>query len=161
VSARWSYCISVILSLIASSLIEPVSIASARFPREVNTSLRITGDCFQHVTEPRMTFFIENVSVNYFSVYRETGRADFSGIPLFLRDGWVGASLNNNVVLEGLAWVQGSGVFRNEADALSFIRRRVAPQAALYADEAASWNALAARFTLHRIDHGESLQPQG
>jgi hypothetical protein len=31
-----------------------------------------------------------------------------------------------------------SGVFRNEADALSFIRRRVAPQTTLYADEAAS-----------------------
>jgi transposase-like protein len=46
------------------------------------------------------------------------------------------------------------GVFRNEADALTFIRQRVAPQTTLYADEAASWNALAARFTLHRIDHG-------
>jgi transposase-like protein len=34
------------------------------------------------------------------------------------------------------------GVFRNEADALTFIRQRVAPQTTLYADEAASWNAL-------------------
>jgi transposase-like protein len=48
------------------------------------------------------------------------------------------------------------GVFRNEADALTFIRQRVAPQTTLYADEAGSWNALAARFTLHRIDHGEA-----
>jgi transposase-like protein len=48
------------------------------------------------------------------------------------------------------------GVFRNEADALTFIRHKVAPQTTLYADEAASWNALAARFTLHRIDHGEA-----
>jgi hypothetical protein len=45
------------------------------------------------------------------------------------------------------------GVFRNEADALTFIRNRVAPKTTLYADEAASWNALAARFELHRIDH--------
>jgi hypothetical protein len=48
------------------------------------------------------------------------------------------------------------GVFRNEGDALHFIRQRVAPQTTLYADEAASWNALAARFTLHRINHEEA-----
>src|SRR5271155_2453305 len=52
------------------------------------------------------------------------------------------------------------GVFRNEADALHFIRQRVAPKTTLYADEAGSWNALAARFTLHRIDHGESYSLQ-
>jgi transposase-like protein len=52
------------------------------------------------------------------------------------------------------------GVFRNEADALTFIRQRVAPQTTLYADEAGSWNALAARFTLHRIDHGEAYSLQ-
>jgi hypothetical protein len=52
------------------------------------------------------------------------------------------------------------GVFRNEADALSFIRQRVAPQTTLYADEAGSWNALAARFTLHRINHEESYSLQ-
>jgi len=52
------------------------------------------------------------------------------------------------------------GVFRNEADALHFIRQRVAPQTTLYADEAASWNALAARFTLHRIDHSASYSLQ-
>jgi hypothetical protein len=42
------------------------------------------------------------------------------------------------------------GVFRNEADALTFIRQRVAPQTTLYADEAVSWNALAARFRCTR-----------
>lgn len=52
------------------------------------------------------------------------------------------------------------GVFRNKADALTFIRQRVAPQTTLYADEAASWNALAARVTLHRIDHGEAYSLQ-
>src|SRR5262245_1795312 len=34
------------------------------------------------------------------------------------------------------------GVFRNEGDALHFIRRQVAPKTALYADEAGSWNEL-------------------
>jgi transposase-like protein len=48
------------------------------------------------------------------------------------------------------------GVFRSEADALSFIRQRVAPKTTLYADEAAGWNALSARFTLHRINHEEA-----
>jgi hypothetical protein len=44
------------------------------------------------------------------------------------------------------------GVFRSEADALAFIRERVAPKTTLYADEAASWNDLHARFELHRIN---------
>src|SRR6202023_1218406 len=48
------------------------------------------------------------------------------------------------------------GVFRNEADAVMFIRRQVPTGTTLYADEAGSWNALAARYTLHRIDHGEA-----
>jgi transposase-like protein len=48
------------------------------------------------------------------------------------------------------------GVFRNEADALSFIRHNVAPQTTLYADEAAGWNALHARYELHRINHQEA-----
>jgi transposase-like protein len=52
------------------------------------------------------------------------------------------------------------GVFRNEADAFTFIRQRVAPQTTLYADEAASWNALATRFTLHRINHEEAYSLQ-
>jgi hypothetical protein len=40
--------------------------------------------------------------------------------------------------------------------AANFIRRSVAPQTELYADEASSWNALYSRFTLHRINHQES-----
>ena len=50
------------------------------------------------------------------------------------------------------------GVFRNEADAVTFIRSRVAPQTELYADEAGSWNELAGRFTLHRINHQEAYR---
>lgn len=48
------------------------------------------------------------------------------------------------------------GVFASEADALNFIRLRVAPQTRLYADEAAAWNDLHARFELHRINHQEA-----
>jgi transposase-like protein len=48
------------------------------------------------------------------------------------------------------------GVFRNEADALTFIRKNVAPETTLYADEAAGWNALHARYELHRINHQEA-----
>jgi transposase-like protein len=48
------------------------------------------------------------------------------------------------------------GVFRNEADALTFIRRQVPRETELYADEAASWNELHARYELHRINHQEA-----
>jgi transposase-like protein len=48
------------------------------------------------------------------------------------------------------------GVFRGEAEALHFIRTRIAPQTALYADEGAAWNELHARFTIHRINHEEA-----
>ncbi len=48
------------------------------------------------------------------------------------------------------------GVFRNEADALTFIRRQVPVGTELYADEAASWNELHARYELHRINHQEA-----
>jgi transposase-like protein len=53
------------------------------------------------------------------------------------------------------------GVFRNEGDALGFIRRNLAPQTELYADEAASWNELHARYTLHRINHQEAYSLPG
>jgi transposase-like protein len=53
------------------------------------------------------------------------------------------------------------GVFRTEADALNFIRTRVAPKTTLYADEAASWNDLHARFELHRINHQEAYSLPG
>ena len=48
------------------------------------------------------------------------------------------------------------GVFRTEADALNFIRKSVPVSTELYADEAGSWNALHARYTLHRINHQEA-----
>jgi hypothetical protein len=48
------------------------------------------------------------------------------------------------------------GVFRTEADALNFIRKSVPASTELYADEAGSWNALHARYTLHRINHQEA-----
>ena len=48
------------------------------------------------------------------------------------------------------------GVFRSEAEALTFIRRQVPRGTTLYADEAAAWNALHARYTLHRINHQEA-----
>src|SRR3954470_8449870 len=48
------------------------------------------------------------------------------------------------------------GVFRSEAEALSFIRTHVAPKTELYADEAASWDDLHAKYELHRINHQEA-----
>jgi transposase-like protein len=53
------------------------------------------------------------------------------------------------------------GVFRSEAEALTFIRTRIAPKTTLYADEAASWNDLHARFTMHRINHQEAYSLGG
>jgi transposase-like protein len=52
-------------------------------------------------------------------------------------------------------------VFRSEAEALTFIRTRIAPQTEVYADEAAAWNELNARFTLHRINHEEAYSLGG
>ncbi|MGE0829105.1 MAG: IS1595 family transposase [Hyphomonadaceae bacterium] len=48
------------------------------------------------------------------------------------------------------------GVFRNEADALAFIRQRVAKETVVHADEANSWNALHERFEMRRINHLEA-----
>jgi len=47
-------------------------------------------------------------------------------------------------------------VFRNEADALTFIRHNLPAETKLYADEAAAWNALHARYELRRINHQEA-----
>ena len=52
------------------------------------------------------------------------------------------------------------GVFRTEAEALTFIRTRIAPKTTLYADEAAAWNDRHARFELHRINHQEAYRPR-
>jgi hypothetical protein len=48
------------------------------------------------------------------------------------------------------------GVFRTEAQALDFIRQRVAKETILNADEAPSWNDLHARYEMHRINHQEA-----
>lgn len=48
------------------------------------------------------------------------------------------------------------GVFRNEVDALTFIRSRVQRGTTLYADEASSWNDLHSRFEMFRINHQEA-----
>src|SRR3954471_6239472 len=53
------------------------------------------------------------------------------------------------------------GVFRTEAEALSFIRNHVAPKTELYADEAASWDDLHAKYELHRINHQEAYSLGG
>ena len=53
------------------------------------------------------------------------------------------------------------GVFPTEADALGFIRRTLAPQTTLYADEAPAWNDLHSRYELHRINHQEAYSLPG
>ena len=53
------------------------------------------------------------------------------------------------------------GVFKTEAAALDFIRNKVARETTLYADEASSWNALHARYELHRINHQEAYALPG
>jgi transposase-like protein len=53
------------------------------------------------------------------------------------------------------------GVFKSEAAALNFIRTRIARGTEVYADEAAAWNELYARYTLHRINHQEAYSLDG
>jgi transposase-like protein len=53
------------------------------------------------------------------------------------------------------------GVFRNEADAVEFIRKNLAPQTRLYADEAASWNDLHSKYELERINHQDAYSLPG
>src|SRR5437016_2467335 len=48
------------------------------------------------------------------------------------------------------------GVFPTEAAALDFIRREVPMDTTLYADEGAWWDALHARYTMHRINHQDA-----
>jgi len=52
-------------------------------------------------------------------------------------------------------------VFNSEVEALNFIRRQVPRGTELYADEAGAWNALHARYTLHRINHEEAYSLGG
>ena len=44
-------------------------------------------------------------------------------------------------------------MFRSEDEAVAAVRERVAPGSTLYADEAATWDALHARFDVRRINH--------
>src|ERR1700722_15233123 len=53
------------------------------------------------------------------------------------------------------------GVFKTEAAALDFIRAKVAKETTMYADEASGWNALHARYELHRINHQEAYAERG
>ena len=53
------------------------------------------------------------------------------------------------------------GVFKSEAEALSFIRRKVVPGAELHADESGAWNPLHGRFVMHRINHQEAYSLDG
>lgn len=52
-------------------------------------------------------------------------------------------------------------VFRSEAQALSFIRARIAKGTVVNADESASWNDLHARFEMKRINHEEAYSLNG
>jgi transposase-like protein len=48
------------------------------------------------------------------------------------------------------------GVFRSEAQALSFIKARVRRETVLHADEAASWDALHERYEMRRVNHEDA-----
>ncbi len=52
-------------------------------------------------------------------------------------------------------------VFKTEAQAMSFIKSRVAKGTTINADEAASWDALHGRFEMKRINHGEAYWIDG
>jgi transposase-like protein len=53
------------------------------------------------------------------------------------------------------------GVFRNEADALSFIRQRVAKETVINVDEAGSWNDLHSKYEMRRINHEQAYSLDG
>ncbi len=53
------------------------------------------------------------------------------------------------------------GVFRNEAQALSFIRSRIVKGTTVNADEGGAWNDLHARFEMRRINHQEAYSLDG
>jgi transposase-like protein len=53
------------------------------------------------------------------------------------------------------------GVFRTEAEALSFIRQRVAKETTINADEAGSWNDLHSKYEMRRINHEEAYSLNG
>lgn len=53
------------------------------------------------------------------------------------------------------------GAFRSEAEAIKFIRTRVLPGTTIQADDATSWDALHARFSVIRINHQEAYSLDG
>jgi transposase-like protein len=48
------------------------------------------------------------------------------------------------------------GVYRSEAEALDFIRRKIARGTEVHADESGAWNELHGRFIMKRINHQEA-----
>jgi hypothetical protein len=52
-------------------------------------------------------------------------------------------------------------VFKSEADAISFITRRVAKGTTINADEAGSWEKLHERFEVRRVNHEEAYSHDG
>ncbi len=52
-------------------------------------------------------------------------------------------------------------VFKSEAEAQAWIKRRVVKGTVLHADEAPSWNDLHARFEMKRIDHQQAYSLDG
>jgi hypothetical protein len=52
-------------------------------------------------------------------------------------------------------------VFKSEAQALNFIRSRVAKGTVIHADESSAWNDLHSRYEMKRINHEEAYSLQG
>ncbi len=52
-------------------------------------------------------------------------------------------------------------VFKSEAEATSFIARRVAKGTTVHADESSAWDALHARFEMQRINHEQAYSADG
>jgi hypothetical protein len=52
-------------------------------------------------------------------------------------------------------------VFRNEGQALNFVRSRIAKGTIVNADESAAWNDLHARYEMKRITHEEAYSLDG
>ena len=52
-------------------------------------------------------------------------------------------------------------VFQHEAQALTWIKRRVEKETVLHADEAPAWNDLHSRFEMKRINHEEAYSLDG
>jgi hypothetical protein len=52
-------------------------------------------------------------------------------------------------------------VFKSEAQAISFISKRVAKGTTINADEASSWDGLHGRFEMKRINHQEAYSMDG